>query len=327
MLCLRCSGFTTLHPLRPPFIGLYSGNPHPPLSSLSHGDFRDRENEKSYTLKLAPSGRTLLICDVPDASPTASSHPQFCQRSLCHGLFPLPVSSCSRGATSARTVSPMLERRQLVIDHAVTWVPHLPEQPLPAATCTPQRIPPCTGQHALTRGLLRHDAIRPLDQPTQRHHQRCEHPLHLLGFAWGMQTIIAKAMEPFGQNMLHHAPNERQRRDLLLLPLLGLVIVLPIAHPLPIVAQDASQGDRGTHHVLRQGVCQAFPASWHLPLLPVRHQALGIRTPQDVDLGFERARAHPLLQHGAEVIRPLLVQPCEGEVVHFSPLLLRCHPA
>jgi hypothetical protein len=28
---------------------------------------------------LAPSGRTLLISDVPDASPTASSHPQVCQ--------------------------------------------------------------------------------------------------------------------------------------------------------------------------------------------------------------------------------------------------------
>src|SRR5467141_1886342 len=188
---------------------------------------------------LAPSGRTLLIYDVPDASPTASSHPQFCQHELCHGLFPLPVCSCSRGAPSARTIPPMLDRLQLVIDHAVTWVPHLPEQHLPAATCTPQRITPCTGQHALTIGLLRRDAIRPLDQPTQRHHQRCEHPLHLLGFACGMQTIIAHAMEPFGQNMLHHSTNERQRRDLLLLPLLGLVIVLPIPHPLPIVAQDA----------------------------------------------------------------------------------------
>ena len=30
-------------------------------------------------MNLAPSGRTLLIYDVPDASPTASSHPQFCQ--------------------------------------------------------------------------------------------------------------------------------------------------------------------------------------------------------------------------------------------------------
>jgi len=29
---------------------------------------------------LAPSGRTLLIYDMPDASPTASSHPQVCQR-------------------------------------------------------------------------------------------------------------------------------------------------------------------------------------------------------------------------------------------------------
>src|SRR5262249_40537087 len=44
---------------------------------------------------LAPSGRTLLISDVPDASPTASSHPQVCQRELGHGLSPIPVRSSS----------------------------------------------------------------------------------------------------------------------------------------------------------------------------------------------------------------------------------------
>src|SRR5256712_10909913 len=52
LVLLRCSGCTTLHPLRPPFIGLYSGNPHSPLASLSHGDFRDRENANSYTIEL-----------------------------------------------------------------------------------------------------------------------------------------------------------------------------------------------------------------------------------------------------------------------------------
>ena len=53
LVLLRCSGCTTLHPLRPPFIGLYLGHPHPPLSSLSHGDFWDRENEN-------PIGETTL---------------------------------------------------------------------------------------------------------------------------------------------------------------------------------------------------------------------------------------------------------------------------
>ena len=44
-------------------------------------------NQRYSTLKqidtsnvyLAPSGRTLLISDVPDAAPTGSSHPQVCQ--------------------------------------------------------------------------------------------------------------------------------------------------------------------------------------------------------------------------------------------------------
>src|SRR2546426_824537 len=51
LVLLRCSGFTTLHPLRPPFLGLSPGTPPPPLSSLRHGDFRDWENEKSYAIK------------------------------------------------------------------------------------------------------------------------------------------------------------------------------------------------------------------------------------------------------------------------------------
>src|SRR5262249_37035414 len=46
-------------------------------------------------LYLAPSGRTLLSSDVPDASPTASSHLQGGQHELCHGLCPIPVNSSS----------------------------------------------------------------------------------------------------------------------------------------------------------------------------------------------------------------------------------------
>ena len=39
----------------------------------------EAKKANSYTMHLAPSGRTLFISDVPDASPTASSHPQVCQ--------------------------------------------------------------------------------------------------------------------------------------------------------------------------------------------------------------------------------------------------------
>jgi len=51
-----------LHPLRPPLIGLYPGHPHPLLASLSHGDFRDWENEKSYALekRLEDQGNRML---------------------------------------------------------------------------------------------------------------------------------------------------------------------------------------------------------------------------------------------------------------------------
>src|SRR5216684_5270002 len=122
--------------------------------------------DKTWEGNIAPSGRTLLIYDVPDASPTASSHPQVCQRELCHGLCPSPVRSSSWGAPSARTITPTLDRLQLVIDDTITRMPHLPEHHLPVATRTPQRITPRTGQHTIAGGLLRHNAIGPLDQPT-----------------------------------------------------------------------------------------------------------------------------------------------------------------
>ena len=46
-------------------------------------------------VNLAPSGRTLLISDMLEAFPTASSYPQVCQHELCHGLCPSPVRSRS----------------------------------------------------------------------------------------------------------------------------------------------------------------------------------------------------------------------------------------
>src|SRR5215831_5391619 len=216
---------------------------------------------------------------------------------------------------------------QFVIDHTVLWMPHFPEHHLPATPRTPERITTRTGQHALTGGLLRHHAIGPLDQPPQRSHQRGEHPLHFLDLARGVQPIRADAMAPFRQHMCHHPPDTRQRRDLFLLPLFGLVIVVPIPHPLPIVAQDASEGDRGADDVLRQVVRQPLAPSRDLPLCQGGDQASGIRAPQSVDLVFHRARAHPLLQHREEVIRPLFVQPREGEVIYLPPLLLWGHPA
>src|SRR6266446_662293 len=185
-------------------------------------------------------------------SATSPSNPQSRQCELYQGLVPIPVRSSVWRDTAAGTITPTLDLMQFVIDHAVTWVPHLPKHHLPATPRTTERITPRTGQHAITVSLLRHDAIRSLDQPTQCHHQHGEQPLHLLDFARGMQPIITNTMEPFRQNRLYHPPDEGQRRDLFLLPLLGLVIVVPVPHPLPVVAQDAPQGDRGTDDVFRQ---------------------------------------------------------------------------
>src|SRR6266705_3001734 len=126
--------------------------------------------------------------------------------------------------------------------------------------------------------------------------------------------------------MLYHPTDEGQCRDLFLLPLLGLVIVVPIPHPLPVVAQDAPQGNRGTDDVFRQVICQPLATRRDLPLFQVGNQAAWILAPQGVDLLFDRACPSPLFQHSEQVILPLFVQHCEWKVVYLPPSLLRRHP-
>src|SRR5882762_8893356 len=107
--------------------------------------------------------RQTLLQLRPHTSSSASA-------SCVMAFSPSPSTPVPGGAPSARTIPPTLDRLQLVMDYAVTWVPHLPEQHLPAATRTSQWITARTGQHALPVGLPRRDTIRPLDQPTQCHH-------------------------------------------------------------------------------------------------------------------------------------------------------------
>src|SRR5882724_13479718 len=83
------------------------------------------------TLKLAPCGRTFLVHHMPGAPPTSPSK-QPCQRELSHGLFPILVRSSVGWDTATGTITPSLDLAQFVIDHAVTRVPHLPQNHLPA---------------------------------------------------------------------------------------------------------------------------------------------------------------------------------------------------
>src|SRR5215468_4638821 len=80
---------------------------------------RGKESTKTYWEQTQFITRTVHIHDLPDASPTASSHPQVCQRELCHGLCPSPVNSSAWKAPSARTIPPALDRLHLVIDDTI----------------------------------------------------------------------------------------------------------------------------------------------------------------------------------------------------------------
>jgi hypothetical protein len=85
----------------------------------------DLTTKFSERFKLAPFRRTFLVHHMP-GSPSTSPSKQFGQRELSHGLCPIPVRSSVWWDTSAGTITPALDLLQFVIDHAITWVPHLP---------------------------------------------------------------------------------------------------------------------------------------------------------------------------------------------------------
>ena len=62
-------------------------------------------------------------------------------------------------------------------------------------------------------------------------------------------AVIADALEAFGHHVLHHPANKPIDRDRFVLHPVGPVQPVMIRHPLTIVAIDAPDGDRRTHHV------------------------------------------------------------------------------
>jgi hypothetical protein len=122
-----------------------------------------------------------------------------------------------------------------------------------------------------------------------------------------MQAVIADTMKPFGENVLHHAPDKDHGWNIFLCALPRLMIVIPIAHPLTIVADYPPQRDRWAHDVFGQVVGEAFPSCGHFPLLSVGDEALTISPPQRINRVPYLLGPHPFLDHREEIILPFLV--------------------
>ncbi len=127
--------------------------------------------------------------------------------------------------------------------------------------------------------------------------------------------------------MRHHPTHKRRDPHRFLLDPLGLMGPIMLGHPLPIVAIDAPQRDRRTHHICRQGGRQTLLPWGDVPLLDVGHKAmgrsLGTRIHQAVDL----VSLHRLPQHRQQRPLPRLAEHGIWEGIQRHPLLGLLIPA
>src|SRR4029434_1544607 len=89
------------------------------------------------------------------------------QRELYQRLWPIPIQASSSGEYSSGAIPSSLDFLQLVIHHAITRMPHLPQEHHPPTVPTAQWIAPCTGTHPFAVALATHDAIQTGTPPPQ----------------------------------------------------------------------------------------------------------------------------------------------------------------
>ena len=87
---------------------LLSGHPYPPLSSLSDGDFRERENAFSYTIK-----QCYRQCSGPSTQLTT---PHFCLSTPDSILMSYQKSSRGQRRGAARTMLSLMELNEVTLN-------------------------------------------------------------------------------------------------------------------------------------------------------------------------------------------------------------------
>ena len=144
-------------------------------------------------------------------------------------------------------------------------------------------------------------------------------------FARRMQTVIANPVKPLGQNVLHHTANKSQHWQFRDLTLAALVVAVPIPHVPAIITQQAPKRDRRAHHILGQVLSEPLSACGDLPLLQIRHQAMGILLPQGINLLLHFGCGDTRFQHRHQMILPPLVQLVVRKITDLSPAILKGH--
>src|SRR5216683_7312630 len=92
-----------------------------------------------------------------------------------------------------------------------------------------------------------------------------------------------------------------------------------IGDPLAILAIDAPDRDRWTHHVLGHVTRHALRLRGDSTLLHVGHEAVGIRPKTRIHPRVDRLRLERLAHHASQVPLPLATQEIVGQVLQLLP--------
>jgi hypothetical protein len=146
------------------------------------------------------------------------------------------------------------------MDEAIRWMPDTPHAHLPLAVGTAQGVSPAALLIALAVGQGGNDLDRPLDDAPNLGQGFLNQALQR-GQGFGrLHPIIAYPLEAFGKRMLHQTPNKRVDVHRFPLNLFALVGPIMLGHPVSIVAINASERDRRTHHIFGEVGRQALVA-------------------------------------------------------------------
>ena len=162
------------------------------------------------------------------------------------------------------------------MDDPIVRMPDPPHAHLPLAVRAAQGVAPGALLIALAVGHRGDDFDRTLDDTSDLSQGLLNHVLDRGKRLGGLHPVIADPLKAFGKHMLNHAPDTRVDLHRFSLDLLTVVGPIMIGHLVPIIAINAPERDRGTHHILGQIGGQTLLPCGDLSFLHIGHKPLTI---------------------------------------------------
>src|SRR5215831_10036039 len=230
-------------------------------------------------------------------------------------------SSGGIGSWRLRRIFPPFDGLELIIDDAIGRMPDAPHAHLPLTVRTDQGISPSALLIALAVGHRSDDLARPLDDTLHLGQGVMNHALELLKRLRRLHPVGAYPLKSLGKHMLNHPADKRLDFHRFPLDVLALVRTVVRGDPLAIIAINAPEGDRWTHHIFGQIGRQALRARRDIALLYVGDEPIAIARVTDINQTVDLFRPQRLAQHRQQMPLPLFSQHRIWQRVEMDPLL------